>query len=417
MLAALGPGIVFAGAAIGVSHLVQSTRAGAVYGLSLIGLVLLAHLMKLPAMLFGPRYAAATGRSLVNAYREQGWHAIGAFGVIQVGTMFTIQAAVTIVTAALVKGLVVDPVLGTEAPLWAVSAGVLGICIVPLAIGGYAWLDRAVKVLMVVMALSTLAAAVTQLPALVEAGLPLLPDFRSLDVAWVVFGVALAGWMPAPLDISVWHSLWTNARREQTGHRASRRECEVDFLVGYGLCVVLALSFVVLGAALLHKPGVEPAAGAAPFAVQLVGLYTESLGDWAKPLISVCAIAVMFSTTLTVLDALPRAAAETLTVARGGSEAQGAGKAMYWVLLAVIAGGALLIITAFADRMRVLVDLATTLSFLATPALAWLNHRAMSSDAVPPEHRPELPMKAWSLIGVVFWLGFAGVYVWSVLST
>ena len=32
----LGPGLLFAGAAIGVSHLVQSTRAGADFGLSLI---------------------------------------------------------------------------------------------------------------------------------------------------------------------------------------------------------------------------------------------------------------------------------------------------------------------------------------------------------------------------------------------
>ena len=32
----LGPGLLFAGAAIGVSHLVQSTRAGADFGLGLI---------------------------------------------------------------------------------------------------------------------------------------------------------------------------------------------------------------------------------------------------------------------------------------------------------------------------------------------------------------------------------------------
>ena len=39
-LQALGPGIVFAAAAVGVSHIVQSTRAGAVYGLALIGVVI-----------------------------------------------------------------------------------------------------------------------------------------------------------------------------------------------------------------------------------------------------------------------------------------------------------------------------------------------------------------------------------------
>ena len=32
----IGPGLLFAGSAVGVSHLVQSTRAGALYGLGLV---------------------------------------------------------------------------------------------------------------------------------------------------------------------------------------------------------------------------------------------------------------------------------------------------------------------------------------------------------------------------------------------
>ena len=40
----IGPGILFAGAAIGGSHLIQSTRAGANYGLDLLGLVLLINI-------------------------------------------------------------------------------------------------------------------------------------------------------------------------------------------------------------------------------------------------------------------------------------------------------------------------------------------------------------------------------------
>ena len=44
----LGPGIMFAGAAIGVSHLVQSTRAGADFGFGLIWALLLINLIKYP---------------------------------------------------------------------------------------------------------------------------------------------------------------------------------------------------------------------------------------------------------------------------------------------------------------------------------------------------------------------------------
>ena len=44
----LGPGLLFAGAAIGVSHLVQSTRAGADYGFTLIWALILANIIKYP---------------------------------------------------------------------------------------------------------------------------------------------------------------------------------------------------------------------------------------------------------------------------------------------------------------------------------------------------------------------------------
>ena len=73
---ALGPGIIWAGAAIGVSHLVQSTRAGATFGLGLIGVVVFANLYKYPAFSFGPRYAAATGTSLLEGYRQEGTWAL-----------------------------------------------------------------------------------------------------------------------------------------------------------------------------------------------------------------------------------------------------------------------------------------------------------------------------------------------------
>ena len=39
----LGPGILFASTAIGVSHLVQSTRAGAQFGFTLIGFALIGY--------------------------------------------------------------------------------------------------------------------------------------------------------------------------------------------------------------------------------------------------------------------------------------------------------------------------------------------------------------------------------------
>lgn len=414
VISSLGPGILFAGAAIGVSHLVQSTRAGALYGLSLVLLVVLAHLIKLPAMLFGPRYAAATGRSLLHAYKKQGPITLGAFAAIQVGTMFTIQAAITFVTAALVGPLVVDPILGglgfleegEHSPMWVVAAGILAVCVALLGVGGFRWLDRVVKALMLVMAVGTVVAAAMQLPNLDLSATPLWPT--EWNVALLVFAVVLVGWMPAPLDITVWHSLWSLAKNKQSGHAASKRECELDFYVGFALCVVLALAFVVLGASLLYGAGEEPAETAGAFANRLVGLYTESLGEWSRPLIATCAIAVMFSTTITVLDAIPRTMSALVNEAMGK---EGAGLPGYWLWLGVLASGAVVILAVFVTSLKGMIDLATSLSFLGTPLLAFFNHRAMTSKDVPAEHKPARWLVILSWVGVAFWSVFAAVFV------
>ena len=68
----LGPGLLYAGAAFGVSHLVQSTRTGAEYGLFMIIAVVLANLLKYPFFKAGPLYAATHKESLL-----EGFHATG----------------------------------------------------------------------------------------------------------------------------------------------------------------------------------------------------------------------------------------------------------------------------------------------------------------------------------------------------
>jgi Mn2+/Fe2+ NRAMP family transporter len=422
LLQALGPGILFAAAAIGVSHLNQSTRAGALFGLSLAGFVVLAHLMKLPAMVVGPRYAVATGTSLLQAYRRQGPHAIGLFALITLGTMFTIQAAVTIVTAAILKSAAVDPLLGEDTlPLWAVALGVLLAGAGVLAAGGFRWLDAVMKGLMLVMAVCTVVAAAIELPSLDLSRLPLwptIPEDPAARLALIGFVVALVGWMPAPLDITVWHSLWTLARRRQTHHEPTRREADLDFAVGYLLCIVLALAFVVLGAGRLFLPGVEPAAGGAAFADQLIDLYAGAIGEWARPLIAASAVAVMLSTTLTVQDALPRTLVQLAGRLRSDevyaeAAADPSRRPGYWVLLVIICGGAMLIITRVAGTgFQSLINLATTLSFLGTPVIAWFNHRAITSDAVPPALRPGRGFRIASLLAIAFWTIFAGVFLW-----
>ena len=98
IIQALGPGFLFAAVSVGVSHVVQSTRAGAGFGFSLIGVIILALLLKYPLFQFGQRYAIATGNSLLEGYRRQGRWSLILYLILTVGTMCTVLAAVTAVT-------------------------------------------------------------------------------------------------------------------------------------------------------------------------------------------------------------------------------------------------------------------------------------------------------------------------------
>ena len=420
LLKALGPGILFAGAAIGVSHLVQSTRSGAIYGLTLLPLIILVHLLKLPAMLAGPRYAAATGTSLLEAYRRQGRYTLAIFAVIVTGTAVAIVAAISMVTAAIFKAAVLVPVFGaTEAELAWVCVGLLGVGACILATGGFAWLDRVMKALMVVMLVTTMVAAGAVLPR-IDFSISLEWPSGVTGAASMVFIVALIGWMPAPLDITVWNSLWTIARSKRTGTSPTARVCRAEFLIGFGLCLLLACAFAVLGSVVMRQNGVEPSPSPAAFVAQLFSLYESVFGPWITPVIGASALAVMFSTLLTVLDALPRSI--VVLVARlGGPERpwdEGATRDLsrtkgYWIAMAVIVLGAMLLVGRFRGSMTGLVDLATTLSFLGTPLLAWFNHRAMTAPEVPEAFRPGGLTRAVSLAGVVFFAAFALLYLWT----
>ena len=402
---ALGPGILFAGAAVGVSHLVQSTRAGASYGLALVGFVLLANAFKYPAFRFGPQYAAATGTSLLEGYRRRGTAALVIYLLVTLGTMVTVQAAVAVVTAAIflsLTGLAISPV--------AAVAMLFVVCLSLLAVGHYRWLDGVTKVAVGLFTVATLVATAMALP---RVGGPWLPDFGAFATADILFLAGLVGWMPSAIDVAVWQSLWTLARARHTGERPSVRGTLFDFHVGYGGTVVLALCFLVLGAAVMR--GVELEAAPAAFGAQLVSLYAETLGAWSRPIIGAAALLVMFSTTFTVVDGFPRALAVLAERFRGPElpeEATGDGdRRVYWGAAVVLGAGSLLVLHFALSSLGAMVDLATTLSFLTAPVLSLLNHRAITGEEVPPEGRPSRALLVASWVGIVAQSAFAVYYL------
>ena len=104
-LLTLGPGILFASTAIGTSHLVQSTRAGAEYGYALLWAILAANIAKYPFFEFGTRYANATGTTLIAGFRTFGKWASWSYLILTALTCAFVMGGVGIVTASFLDHL------------------------------------------------------------------------------------------------------------------------------------------------------------------------------------------------------------------------------------------------------------------------------------------------------------------------
>ena len=398
---ALGPGILFAGAAIGVSHLVQSTRAGASYGFTLLWAVLLVLVCKYPFFEYAHRYTIATGESLLEGYARLGRWALAAFmGVVLLSSFITL-AAVTVVTAGLMGAL-----LGVDLSLAGLSLILLVIILAMLAVGHYRFLDRGMKVMVLVLGVLTLV-AVAMAFAHGPAG---APDFRAPPV-WSIGGLtfllALMGWMPAPLDIGAWSSLWVLEKNRDTKGPASMAGSLFDFNLGYLAATILAVAFLSFGALIMFGTGSEFSSSGIAFSRQLVDMYTSALGGWSRWIISLVAFITMFSTTITVVDGYARTLHRGLALL---SPPLGRIRTVWYAGL--LAGVALVIIAFFMQSMKALVDLVTVLAFLTAPLVAVLNYRVVLLPGVPLEHRPGRAMTLLSRLGFVFLAGFSVVWIW-----
>ena len=413
----LGPGLLWAAAAIGVSHLVQSTRAGADGGFALVWVVLVALAVKYPFFEFGPRYAAATGESLVEGYRRLGRWGVWTYLLITLSTALIVQSAVVLFTSFLLAA-----VLGVEWPMAVAGAVVLAGCGLLLFVGRFRALDRTIKIVLAALALCTLLAAALTVPRMADATFTPWPLEGSAAVGWI-FVLALVGWMPSAIDISVWSSLWTLARNRSSGITASLGEALLDFRIGYFGTGVIALAFLTLGATVMYTAEMRFSPEGGVFSLQLVDLYAETLGGWSRPVILVAVLTTMFSTSLTVMDGFPRAIARSFRVLRdwdpdesgdtgAGNEEAGV---PYWAALVVLAVLTVVVFARFAGTLTTMVDFATLVTFVTAPILGYLNLRAVTMPSVPEAARPGPRLRAFSWLGLIAMGGVALIFVASLV--
>jgi Mn2+/Fe2+ NRAMP family transporter len=408
----LGPGLLWAAAAIGVSHLVQSTRAGADGGFSLIWVVLAALAFKYPFFEYGPRYAAATGESLVEGYFRLGRWAVWLYVFITLASALIIQAAVALFTTFLFA-----QVLGVDWSIATLGAVVLSGCALLLWIGRFQALDRTIKAVLIVLAICTMIAATSTLPRVPEAIFTPWPLADTPAIRWV-FILALVGWMPSAIDIAVWSSLWTLAKDQATGVKATVDEALLDFRIGYVGTGIIALAFLTLGATVMYAADTRFSPEGAAFSLQLVDLYAQTLGAWARPIILIAVLTTMFSTTLTVMDGFPRAIARSFRTLRHGLEEWPAREQVgpgYWITLVVLGVGTVIVFAYFVGNLTTMVDFATLLAFVTAPVLGYLNLRTVTLPNVPEPFQPGPRLRAFSYVGLTVMGGIAFIFVGSLI--
>ena len=422
----LGPGILFASTAIGVSHLVQSTRAGANFGFGLVWAVVLSNVLKYPFFEYASRYANATKTSIIDGYLKLGKGMLWVYFIITLLTMFFVTSAVGVVTVGFMDNLfgisgTVKNILGTNSfvnPTLVTPLIIILICGSILFFGKFSLLDSLVKVIGAVLLISTVFAFVMVLnkgpQTQIESFIP--PDVWDwTNIGTFGFLIALMGWMPTALDLSAWNSLWTLERIKQTNYTPKLRETQVDFFIGYAISGFLALCFITLGTYLMFGTGETLSDKAPVFAHQVVTMYTNSIGDWSYFLIAISAFTIMFGTFIAVLDGYSRSLERTIVLlTQHKTKKFTSSKKLFNLSLIILVGISFTIMyyfvyapTSSPKGFKNLVDFTTSTSFIFAPIIAIVNFRLVQSKFVGKDAAPGKIMTILSYIGIAFLLCFA----------
>ena len=404
-----GPGILFASTAIGVSHLVQSTRAGADFGLLILGFVILALVLKYPFFEYGSRYANSTQTSIIDGYKKLGKPALWLYFLITISSMFFVTGAVGFVTAGFFENL-----FGLEfLEEWTLVILFI-VCVLILAIGKFRVLDSLIKVIAIVLLISTVSAF---LFALYNGPVNSVNEFESKDLwnsSGIFFLLALMGWMPIAVDLSSWNSLWTLEKIKQTKFIPKLHETLTEFRLAYVITGILAIMFVVLGTFIFYGSGEELPNSNSQFAHKVVTIYTQTIGQWSYVVIAASAFTVMFGTILAVFDGYSRSLTRTMElifISKKTNSARKQPNYFYFIFLLVLAIGSLVVVFQFKDNLKTLVDFATTMSFVIAPVIAIFNFRLVTGKFLNKDSHPSGFLKGLSIAGIIFLIVFAILFI------
>ena len=407
LLKNLGPGLLFASMAIGTSHLVLSTKAGAQYGWLMVIPIILANVLKYPFFEFGIRYTNVTGKSIIEGYQNRGKSYLWLYAFITLATSIASPAALCSITA----GLLIN-ILGIEGV--SISAVALGLFIfnsIILIIGKYKLLENMLKFVIPTLFFALL---ITTTLVINEGAITPIADFEPPQIfneMGILFLITLIGWMPTAVESSSWLSLWSVEKYKLNNEKPPLKEALQEFNSGYLLTAILAFFFLTIGCMTLYGSGIELSGNGVIFADQVINLFTTHIGNWAYIFIAVAAFATMYSTCLTNHDAISRVSVDVIGLLTGEQEKY-TDKKYYASAVLILALISVIVLYALGANMGVLLALATGVSFVLAPIVGYMNLKNVMSNDLPKAHRPKKGLQLLTYAGIFFLSCLALYYGW-----
>ncbi len=408
----LGPGLLFASMAIGTSHLVLSTKAGAQYGWLMIIPIVLANIFKYPFFEFGVRYTHLTDKTLIEGYLNRGKGYLWFYAAITLVTTFTILAALYTVTA----GLFINLFKVSDVSLSSIALGLFILISALLIVGRYKFLENSLKLVVSILFMALL---VTTILVIYNGQVEASTDFQPTPLfneAGILFLIGLMGWMPTTVEASSWVSLWSIEKWKSSDSKPTLKQALQEFNTGYILTGILAIFFLIIGCMTLYGTGTELSGNGVVFADQVVSLFTTHIGSWAYIFIAISAFATMFSTCMTAHDAVARVSLDIIGLLYTKPK-QLRNRRNFAIAILVLAIVNFVVIAAFAANMGQLVALATFVSFVVAPIIGYMNLKNVMSEDLPDLNKPKKWLQILTYLGIVFLGCFSLLYFWMVLFT
>lgn len=371
-------------------------------------------IFKYPFYEFGTRYAIATKKTLISAYSSQGKVPLLLYlGVITVN-MFAVVGAIGAVCAGLLS-----TTLGLDISIQLLAGLVLFISVTILFFGSYSILDNFIKILSVILVITVCIAFIA---VMMKGSAGRIDDFTRpsiLEGAGLALLVSLVGWMPAGMEASTMNSIWVVEKMKITKYHPSLREGLFDFNLGFVFTTVLAIMFLIIGAYTVYGTGMLLEGNTTQFSQKLLAVFTTNLGQWSYWVIAIAAFGTIYGTLITVMDAFSRSFVISLEELKSkpntGSERNKTLSRNYKILLPLLGLGGFLLFYFSAASMIKILEFATILSFLTSPVIAFLNLRAIKSEAVPYDLQPKAGLTILAYTGLVVIVVFTVFYLYRLL--